>query len=62
MLIHLVDDQLCLFGSPNRCWCYRDEDFVGCVKKIASKTKHPATLESRVMLKLRLLEAMSRKV
>ena len=55
MLHHLVEDQLKLWGSPIRSWCYRDEDFVGSVKKIASKSKNPHTLESRLNEKLQLL-------
>jgi hypothetical protein len=57
-LLHLVLDQLQLFGSPARSWCYRDEDFVGVIKKIASRTMHPATMERRVSLKLRLLSGL----
>ena len=59
MLMHLVLDHIRVYGSPAKFWCYRDEDYVGLVKRICSKTKHPATLEARVLLKLRLLMAMS---
>jgi hypothetical protein len=55
MLQHLVQDHMPDFGSPAKFWCYRDEDFVGCVKSICSKTKMPSTLERRVLQKLRLL-------
>ena len=56
---HLVEDKLDIFGNPSSFWCYRDEDFVGCVKIIARKTMHPATLERRVMQKLRILAALT---
>ena len=46
------------FGSPSMFWCYRDEDFVGVMKSIASKTKHPATLEKRMIQKLRIWAAL----
>ena len=62
MLMHVVDEQLGLFGSPNRCWCYRDEDFVGAVKTIASRSSHPTTLESRVCEKLTLLAGLGGRV
>jgi hypothetical protein len=55
---HLVEEQILLFGSPSGFWCYRDEDFVGAMKCIANKTKHPATLEKRMIEKLRILAAV----
>jgi len=55
---HLVEDKIDIFGSPSSFWCYRDEDFVGLVKAIARKTAHPATLEKRVMQKLRILACL----
>jgi hypothetical protein len=58
-LLHLVLDQLKLFGSPARSWCYRDEDFVGVIKRIAARTAHPATMERRVAQKLRLLAGLA---
>jgi hypothetical protein len=58
LMEHVALDHVPRFGSPAKSWCYRDEDYVGAVKRICSKTKHPATLEARVMLKLRLLEAL----
>jgi hypothetical protein len=54
---HMVHEKVEAFGSPNMFWGYRDEDFVGVVKAIASKTKHPATLEERMIQKLRILAA-----
>ena len=54
MLQHLVMDQLDTHGSPSNCWCYKDEDFVGAVKRIAGKTRLPQTLERRVSEKLML--------
>jgi hypothetical protein len=59
---HLGADKLCLWGSPPRSWCYRDEDFVGRVKTIAQKTSHPFTLEQRVLEKLMILEGLGESV
>jgi hypothetical protein len=56
---HLVQDKIDLFGNPNSFWGYRDEDFVGAVKRIARKTLHPSTLEKRVCEKLRLWAELS---
>jgi hypothetical protein len=58
MLLHMVGDQLERFGSPSRCWCYRDEDYVGVVKLVAAKTKDPRTLEQRVHDKLMLMAGL----
>jgi hypothetical protein len=55
---HLVEDKILLYGSPSSFWCYRDEDFVGACKNIANKTKHPATLEDKMLSKLRILAAV----
>ncbi len=52
VLQHLVEDKIGLWGSPSAFWCYRDEDYIGTVKGIASKTKHPFTLETRLLEKL----------
>ena len=54
----MVYEKVEMFGSPNTFWGYRDEDFVGAVKIIAAKTKHPANLEERVIQKLRILAAL----
>ena len=35
-----------VYGNPAKFWCYRDEDYVGFIKRICAKTKHPATLEA----------------
>jgi hypothetical protein len=40
-------------------WCYRDEDYVGAVKTIAAKSKHPATIEPRIVEKLMLLSGLN---
>jgi hypothetical protein len=56
---HLVQDKIVLYGSPNSFWGYRDEDFVGVVKRIARKTVQPSTLEQRVGEKLRLWAALT---
>ena len=58
MCQHLVEESIVAFGSPSAFWCYRDEDFVGAIKKIAAKSKHPATLERRCIEKLRILAAL----
>jgi hypothetical protein len=55
ILQHLVLDHIRHYGNPTKFWCYRDEDFVGAVKRMCAKTKHPATLEARILLKLRIL-------
>jgi hypothetical protein len=55
---HLVHEKIQAYGSPSDFWCYRDEDFVGVIKSIASKTKHPATLEQRLIEKLRIWAAL----
>ncbi len=62
MLERLVLDQKARYGSPALSWCYRDEDVVGSVKSIAAKTKNPRTLESRVMMKLRMLSSLGERV
>ena len=59
---HLVEDKLCLWGSPADFWCYRDEDYIGSVKLIAAKTKHPKFLEAKVMQKLRILTKLDARV
>ena len=58
MLQHLVLDHIPVFGCPTLFWCYRDEDFVGAVKAICAKCKHPATLESKVLQCTRILEGL----
>ena len=55
LLQHLIEEKILLFGSPNRFWCYGDEDFVGVVKAVCSMTKHAATLEKRVAEKSMLM-------
>jgi hypothetical protein len=52
LLQHLVQDKIGLWGSPSAFWCYRDEDYIGTVKGIAAKTKHPFSLETRLLEKL----------
>jgi hypothetical protein len=54
-LQHLVQDKLVLWGSPARFWNYRDEDYIGAIKTMAGRTKHPHTLERRLSQKLILL-------
>ena len=58
MLQHLAEEQTLLWGSPSRAWCYRDEDFVGAVKQVASKSNHPASVERLVVQKMMLLSAL----
>ena len=58
MLQHLAEDKLCLWGSPSRSWCYRDEDYVGAIKKMAARTKYPSTTERRAFEKLQILAGL----
>jgi hypothetical protein len=58
-LHHLVLDKLMLWGSPSRFFNYRDEDYIGVIKVIAGKTKHPRTLERRVSEKLLILSGLN---
>ena len=51
---HIALDQLRLWGSPRRTWCYGDENFVGQIKNVAMRSKHPRTLEDVVMRKVQL--------
>ena len=53
-MVHLVEEKILLFGNPASFWCYRDEDFIGVIKRTAGKSKHAWTLEKRVMEKLRI--------
>ncbi len=62
MLQHMVEEKLSLWGSPSRFWCYRDEDYVGAVKNIAMKSRHPATIELRVNEKLMILAGLDASV
>lgn len=55
LMQHLAEDQLELFGTPSLSHCYGDEDFCGCIKRVAVRTKHPWTLEKRVSEKCRIL-------
>jgi hypothetical protein len=55
VLQHLVEDKVPIWGSPAIFWTYRDESYIGAVKKIALKSRHPATMEQRVLEKLRTL-------
>jgi hypothetical protein len=36
LLQHLVLDHIQRYGSPAKFWCYRDEDYVGYIKRICS--------------------------
>jgi hypothetical protein len=56
---HLVSGMIQMYGSPSAFWCYRDEDFIGVIKRIARNTKLPISLERRVMEKLRIWAALS---
>jgi hypothetical protein len=58
MLDHIVNDKISLWGSPRLFWCYADEDFVGLVKRIATMTKDPRTLETVFLKKYRLYSAL----
>ena len=58
MADHLVRERIHLYGSPRHFWCYGDEDFVGLVKRICVQTRHPRTMESRIISKYRLYAAL----
>ena len=51
---HLLEEQLERWGSPRRFWCYGDEAFVGAIKEVAGRSKHPHTLEEVVMKKMQI--------
>jgi hypothetical protein len=55
---HMVEEKIDAWGSPSSFWCYRDEDFIGCIKDIARKTMHPASLEEKLIHKLRILAVL----
>ena len=55
---HLAGQKIDLFGSPRQFWCYGDEDFIGMVKRICACTRHPRTLESRLVAKYMLFAAL----
>ena len=54
LLQHLVEDQVHVWGSPRQFWCYGDENFVGAVKDVAARSKHPSTIERTVLKKAQL--------
>ena len=62
LLQHLAEDQLHKWGSPRRFWCYNDESFVGAIKNVAGRSRHPATLESVVMAKMQLFAGVEAHV
>ena len=55
LMEHLALDKIEIFGSPSTFNCYQDENFVGKVKKIAAKSRHPWTLSNLVLKKLGVL-------
>jgi hypothetical protein len=59
VLQHLVEDKVGMWGSPSEFWCYRDEDYIGVVKGIARKTKHPSTIEKRILEKMMIWTKVS---
>ena len=52
---HLAEEQSATLGNPRKFWEYCDEDFVGFAADTASTHKHPNTLESNVMMRLRAM-------
>ena len=58
MADHMVQQKIQLYGSPRHFWCYGDEDFVGLVKRICAQTRHPRTMEARILSKYRLYAAL----
>ena len=53
-LEHIALDVIPLYGSPRDFWCYGDEAWMGVIKSICARSKHPASLERMVLAKLRL--------
>ncbi len=58
--VHLAQE-LCEFqcfrlGNPRNYWCYRDEWFMGVVKRICLSTTHPRTMERMLRYKLDIVE------
>jgi hypothetical protein len=62
LMQHLVEDKVPLWGSPANFWTYRDESYIGAVKKIALKTRHPATMEQRMLEMLCILTKLQSDV
>ena len=58
MLLHLVLDKISLWGSPSQFWNYRDEDFIGAIKRMAATSRFPATIEKRLREKLMILAGL----
>jgi hypothetical protein len=58
LMMHLACDKIQMYGSPASFWCYGDENFVGKAKIIAMKSRHPATISTRVLQKLGLVAAL----
>ena len=58
MADHMVHEKIQLYGSPRHFWCYGDEDFVGLVKRICVQTRHPRTMEARIIAKYSLYAAL----
>ena len=58
LLLHLALDQINRWGSPRNAWCYRDESFVGALKLVCARLKHPWTLEETVTLKTKIFDAV----
>ena len=60
MMVHLVEDKVPMYGSPSSFWCYCDEDYMGTVKAVCAMTKHPSTLERRVLEKTMIMAGVTR--
>ncbi len=58
--VHLAQElgefQCRVLGNPKIFWCYRDETYMGVVKRICLKTSHPRTMEKMLRWKLDILE------
>ena len=52
LLIHIVEDQLKVNGSPRDCWCYMDESEIGAAVRVA-ESLHPSTISKTVIQKHR---------
>ena len=55
---HLVDEKVPAYGNPRLFWCYGDEDFVGLIKRIATRSKNRRTLENTLLAKYRLYASL----
>ena len=53
LLLHVIEDQVLIQGSPLESWCYADESEIGAAV-ILAEMSHPSTLHRLVMTRHRL--------